>query len=318
MKVAGFRGLAFKNALWSAARATTVSEFQVRMQAIRVLDQSAFEWFNDKPPSQWSKAFFSEGPKCDMLLNNCCESFNAKILEAREKPIITMLEWIREYLMTRLQEARDKAEKRWKDRLCPRIKKILTKHIDKVGDCIPIKADNKHYQISCFDGSQFCVDLEEMSCTCRRWQLSGIPCKHAISAIYNQGHMPHDYVDSFYTVDCYKKIYEHAILGVNGQGLWTESLYIPPLPPNFGRGVGRPTSARRREADEQHKKNKQRKRGRKTLTLKRQQVTVKCRKCGVDGHNSITCERRQASSSGAGSKDTESTLITEMNVCTQF
>lgn len=76
-------------------------------------------------------------------------------------------------------------------------------HIDKVGDCITIKADDRHYQISCFDGSQFRVDLEKMSCTCRTWELSGIPCKHAISAIFNPK-MPEDYAYSYYSVHTYK------------------------------------------------------------------------------------------------------------------
>jgi len=31
-----------------------------------------------------------------------CEVFNAKILDARDKPIITLLEYIREYLMRRI------------------------------------------------------------------------------------------------------------------------------------------------------------------------------------------------------------------------
>lgn len=38
----------------------------------------------------------------DVLLNNMCEVLNAKLLDARDKPIITMLEYIREYLMRRI------------------------------------------------------------------------------------------------------------------------------------------------------------------------------------------------------------------------
>ncbi|KAG8384160.1 hypothetical protein BUALT_Bualt04G0089300 [Buddleja alternifolia] len=58
-KSATFRGLAFKNALWSASYATTVSEFKLRMQQMRALDESAVVWFNDKHPDQWSRSHFS-------------------------------------------------------------------------------------------------------------------------------------------------------------------------------------------------------------------------------------------------------------------
>lgn len=225
-KSAGYRGLSFKNALWAAARASTPGEFKVRMREMRELSESAADWLNDKPPAQWSKSYFSEGPKCDMLLNNVCETFNSNILEAREKPIITMLEWIRQYHMTRLQANRDRAESKWKGESRPKIKKIIEKHVDKVADCIPIKADDKHYQISCFDGSQYTVDLEKFTCTYRMWGLSGIPCKHAMSAIFNQKELPENYALSCYSVHSYKQVYTAAIMGISGEQLWDETFFI--------------------------------------------------------------------------------------------
>lgn len=37
-----------------------------------------------------------------MILNNLCETFNGKLNEGRDKPIITCLEFIREYLMKKI------------------------------------------------------------------------------------------------------------------------------------------------------------------------------------------------------------------------
>ncbi|KAL0396177.1 UNVERIFIED_CONTAM: hypothetical protein Scaly_0066100 [Sesamum calycinum] len=140
---------------------------------MKELDEGAFAWFNDKNPKEWSRSHFSCYPRCDILLNNACESFNSNILEARDKPILSMLEWIMEYLMQRLQQNRDRAKKRWKKVLCPKIQTIIDRNIEKLGDCIPIKSDDKHYQISCFDGTQYSVDLENATCGCRKWDLSG-------------------------------------------------------------------------------------------------------------------------------------------------
>ncbi|KAK4389983.1 hypothetical protein Sango_2061600 [Sesamum angolense] len=150
----------------------------------------------------------------------------------------------------KIAKNREKASKKWKDTLCPKIKKLLQKNVDKIGDCIPIKANDRHYQISCYDGNQYSVDLEMRTCTCRIWQLSGIPCKHACSAIFNQNLQPEDMVHPYYNVDTYKQVYEHAILPISGQTLWNETGLVPPLPPNFGRGPGRPAGARNREPDE--------------------------------------------------------------------
>ncbi|KAG8380300.1 hypothetical protein BUALT_Bualt06G0001300 [Buddleja alternifolia] len=254
----GYRGMAFKNALWNAACATTVNDFKVMMAEMKALDQSAFDWFHDKPAEHWSRSYFSEHSKCDMLLNNICETFNSNIFDARKKRIITMLEWIREYLMKRLQVNRDKAEAKWKSKLCPKIRTILDKHTRKVGDCMLIKSNNTHYQISCNDGRQFCVDLGSFSCTYRKWGLNGIPYKHALCAIYDQKAQPEDYVHSYYTVETYKKVYSHAIYRINGQELWGDTFYIPSLPPNFGRTGGRPATARRRGLGEPVMKKKER------------------------------------------------------------
>lgn len=40
--------------------------------------------------------------KCDAIYNNMCETFNGVILEATSKPIINMLEDIRQYVMSRV------------------------------------------------------------------------------------------------------------------------------------------------------------------------------------------------------------------------
>ena len=48
-----------------------------------------------------SKSQFKTNSKCDSLLNNMSEAFNSVIIEARAKPIVTMLEYIRTYIMER-------------------------------------------------------------------------------------------------------------------------------------------------------------------------------------------------------------------------
>ena len=53
-------------------------------------------------------------------MNNLSESFNFIILEARDKPIIAMLEWIRVRLMTRMYNKRSGIEKFTSD-ICPNI-----------------------------------------------------------------------------------------------------------------------------------------------------------------------------------------------------
>ncbi|KAL8462897.1 hypothetical protein ACS0TY_033778 [Phlomoides rotata] len=286
LKNTGFRGQAFKQIMWRATNSTTEGEFLVRMEEMKVLNERAWEWFQNKPPNQWSKAYFSEKAKCDILLNNVCESFNSNILAARDKAIITMLEWIREYLVKRLVKNRDKAETKWKGKLCPRISKILERNLEQVADYVPIKSNRWSYQIRCFNGGQYTVDLNQRRCSCRAWQLCGIPCTHAICAILGEQLELEDFVHDYYTVAMYKESYKFSINGISYDTLWGQSLFIPPLPPDFGikRVKGRVSKKRRLEDGE--KQSKVKKRG---IYMRRQQLTITCKKCGGKGHNSKGC-----------------------------
>lgn len=59
------------------------------------------------PVNGWCQALFSDMIKCKSIDNNMCETFNGVLVEARSKPIIGMLEEIRQYVMNRLVVKKD-------------------------------------------------------------------------------------------------------------------------------------------------------------------------------------------------------------------
>ncbi|XP_057791299.1 uncharacterized protein LOC131008435 [Salvia miltiorrhiza] len=286
-QLAGFRGLRFKTALMKAAHASTVQEWKARMSELKHLNEAAWAWLNAKPPHQWSKSHFCEDSKCDMLLNNVCEVFYSTILEAREMPIITMLEWIRSWIMVRFQRHRDLATHKWKGKLCPRIKKKSLKNmLPKLVSAFQSREIIVIMRSDAMMGGQFVVELDDWTCSCRNWQLSGIPCSHAICAINHQKKKKEDYVHDCYTVHTFMKTYSETIKGINGQQLWGETMYIPPLPPHMDKGKG--NKARRKGPDE-----KEDEKLKKHTKLKRKQTTVRCNVCGFEGHNCRTCDKNK-------------------------
>ncbi|XP_021729747.1 uncharacterized protein LOC110696701 [Chenopodium quinoa] len=86
-----FSGATFKELFWSAARAKTLFDFEVAMESIKFLSEEAYEYLAEIPAQHWSRHAFSPFPKSNMLLNNVCETFNAVIKEARDKPILTQM-----------------------------------------------------------------------------------------------------------------------------------------------------------------------------------------------------------------------------------
>ncbi|XP_021752928.1 uncharacterized protein LOC110718400 [Chenopodium quinoa] len=96
-----FHGATFKELFWAAARASTLFEFEVAMESINFLDEEEYQWLSNIDPQHWSRHAFSINCKSNMLLNNMCETFNAVIRDARDKPILTQMEWLRRYMMKR-------------------------------------------------------------------------------------------------------------------------------------------------------------------------------------------------------------------------
>ena len=59
------------------------------------------------------------------------------------------------------------------------------------------------------------VDLMERTCTCKAWQMFGIPCDHACAAIRRMGFDVSDYVDDWYKYNFAREniLWKHTYFG---------------------------------------------------------------------------------------------------------
>ncbi|KAI5322774.1 hypothetical protein L3X38_031846 [Prunus dulcis] len=119
--------LTVKHMLWAAARANTIPWWEAEMEKMKEEDLEAWKWLVQRPPKNWTISHFHTRYKCDLLLNNLCESFNAAIIDARDKSILTCLESIQMYVMLRMANRRATCGK-WKHPVGPRIFKIIEKN----------------------------------------------------------------------------------------------------------------------------------------------------------------------------------------------
>jgi transposase-like protein len=71
-----FKGDVLKNQLWKIARSNTVALYEKHMEEMKLLNVDAHAWLSNLDPKTWVRAFQSDLPKCDILLNNNCEVFN--------------------------------------------------------------------------------------------------------------------------------------------------------------------------------------------------------------------------------------------------
>ena len=114
---------------WITARSSNEPEMRKQLDIMEGLEngvKAKEDLLEHWLVQDWCAAFFSDIIKCDVIDNNMCETFNGVILEARYKPIISMLEEIRVYVMKRLVAKREYV-KQWKIYFAPRILEKLEK-----------------------------------------------------------------------------------------------------------------------------------------------------------------------------------------------
>lgn len=75
--------------------------WDAKMKELMKLNVKTWEWLSGIPTKAWCKHAFPFYPRCDIIVNNVSEAFNNNVLVERDKPILTMCEWIRNYLMNR-------------------------------------------------------------------------------------------------------------------------------------------------------------------------------------------------------------------------
>ncbi|XP_062114510.1 uncharacterized protein LOC133825610 [Humulus lupulus] len=216
-----------------------------------------------------------------MLLKNLCESFNAAILDARQKPIITLLEKIRYWLMSRYYVKRESVSK-WVQPVGKMIMKVIEKNKSVARHCQCTRADTHRFQMQYKDFECFSVNLVEKVCTCRLFQLSGIPCGHALSAIWSGNLNIMDFVDVAYKKDTLLAQYIGIIEPMPSPDKWPNVCQNPIHPPSESVFPGRPKKARRRETDEPPPAT--------ATKASRVGQPNHCSNCGSVGHSKRSCK----------------------------
>ncbi|CAI9277663.1 unnamed protein product [Lactuca saligna] len=220
---------------------------------------------------------------CDAYENGVSESFNSVIEAARKKPLITMLEEIRIYVMERLCIYKAKGQS-WDLSICPSIRLKLNKH----------KETQRFWQVVPFGYMQFevrvgtegyAVDLNTRQCGCRACQLARYPCVHGYAAISSLNRDPEEYVSEWFTTSMYASCYRYNIRPLNCSAMWPEVDYTKPLPPKKRRLPGRPTLKRKRDQVERESKGTRH-------TVSKKGMIMRCTICRERGHNRSTCPQR--------------------------
>ncbi|KAL4382225.1 hypothetical protein AHAS_Ahas04G0212200 [Arachis hypogaea] len=124
------------------------------------------------------------------------------------------------------------------------------------------------------------VNLQQRTCTCNVWQLTGMPCCHAVAAMYKIGLKPEEHVHKWLTMQSIRATYMHCIKPVNSEEYWTPCDAPRMEPPNIKRPAHRPKMKRKVDPVEPEMH----------ATKAKKTFEVTCSKCGQLGHYYKTCK----------------------------
>lgn len=195
-------------------------EYDQAMQAIKDLNNDAFIWLQKVPVEGRSRHAFDGRIRSDHITNNMTESFNNWLGNLRSQPILTMLEGIRCKLMGKFQTRYQKAMQ-WKSNVTLNVKKQLEVTLKWSRTCTVEYAGGNEYEVKDNEGVNHIVHIGAMTCVCRQWEVSGLPCKHAVAAISHSRLNIEEFVHPYYSKATYLRANGGMIHPILHHSMWT-------------------------------------------------------------------------------------------------
>lgn len=259
------------NDFYAAAYAPKLEAFQRSVENIKGISPDAHNWVIQSEPAHWANAFFG-GARYNLMTSNFGQQFYSWVSEAHELPITQMIDVLRGRMMESFYTRRVDSNQ-WATKLTPSKEEKLQKET----------LTAQSLQVLILHGSTFevrgetveVVDIDNWDCSCKGWQLTGLPCCHAIAVMECTGTSPYEYCSRYFTVESYRLTYAESILPMPDveKPVPSESnqVLVTVTPPPTKRPPGRPKMKQPESID----------------IIKRQ---LQCSKCKGLGHNKKTCK----------------------------
>ncbi|XP_019266561.1 PREDICTED: uncharacterized protein LOC109243995 [Nicotiana attenuata] len=85
------------------------------------------------------------------------------------------------------------------------------------------------------DGMRYVVDMNERTCTCRRFQKDEMPWPHALAVVTKEGMSAYEYCSVYFSIDYMVKNYEQMVFPMPDESNWdipreiSEEVVLPPV-----------------------------------------------------------------------------------------
>ena len=101
--------------------------------------------------------------------------------------------------------------------------KKMEKRIEKARFWEASRAGGWYYSVT-HGSNAFIVKLTKRSCSCKSWDLSGLPCSHAIDVMREERLNPMTFTHDCYSTEYLRITYSHTLKLINVEDTWEKGL----------------------------------------------------------------------------------------------
>ncbi|KAL0743246.1 hypothetical protein Bca4012_084759 [Brassica carinata] len=192
-----------------AARAFHLSDFYTTFNEIKIINPSCADYLIGIGFEHWARSHFP-GDRYNIMTSNIAETRNSVLRDAREFPIMPLVEYIRAKLMSWFSTRRE-IENDGDNTLTPRVVEIVEANFENSGVYGVHVINKTEFHVIDKQGLSFHVDLAGKTCSCYEFQMLKIPCTHAIAAANRNKISVDSLVSDCYSLNTFKAAYAKEI-----------------------------------------------------------------------------------------------------------
>ena len=252
-----FKGKLFDDNLWPASLTYSLKKHNYQVSQMYRKPKMK-PYMDEKHTKIWMRSKFNELCKVDYVNNNLAESFNAWVRKIKDLHVVDLLDRIRVMIMAKFELRQRIARERFAGHKI--IPVVMTRLHDKTRGLKMSLVRRNPYEaeVTALDREKrewkYVVHLERMTCSCRQWQITGVPCVHAlffITSLSDRAREIDQYVHDYYSVARFNATYVDNVPAIESKHQWD---FVDPgfvlQPPVQGRAPGRPRKVRIRSSSE--------------------------------------------------------------------
>ncbi|KAL0219765.1 hypothetical protein P9112_005418 [Eukaryota sp. TZLM1-RC] len=274
--------------IFRLAKCGSKVEYEKLLREMTLVSPAAANYIrNTAEPHHWVEYQFP-GNRCGHVTSNIVECVNACIAEARQLPIVHMLESIRSMLarwfITRRTEARNLSST-----IVCRANDILEQRLLQSRDLKAVELDQAKFEVR-ENGTVFTVNVDSNECSCGALEKKGFRSRgvELCSELHSTQRFLKTYSGRILSVDDIKL---HSVVKQTLEDKIESDIQTqPPIPTPR---AGRPGVVRKRRSNEPRGPNSRSEKFTDAVEpAPKQRRKYTCKVCGVEGHNARGCPNK--------------------------